>query len=676
MDIIESIKEHFSLDELLFVDFETYFIDKTRGGGKAYSLKGKSYWEYILDERFHATGFSCAFDDGAIFYPETPDAVESELEELVEEVRALRDSGKKVALVAQNMQFDGSVFAWRYGLTFDFYFDTKKLNQCLNVHDPADLASMAEQWFPDDPTMRKGDELTNADGVKLEDFTQELHDDLRGYGIQDCNLLRAIFLKQMEHGTPAGEVELMNITDRAFVWPQFKINKTLMREVVQDEEKKINQAVVDAIKFCHEEQIIEVSPATFSSNPKYAGLLERFGLEVPTKISPTTKKPTHALGKTDPDYIRLQIKHPELAPLYKARELVKSTIAKSRAAKMIRASVEFNKAGFTEADMPMFLSYYGAKNTGRWSGGEGLNQQNLQRGSKHRLALEAPSGYMIGVNDLSNIELRVNLWFCEQNDLLAKFISDPGFDMYSDLASDIYKKAINKKDNPNERQIGKAGSLGLGYAMSWYGFQQYLAGGPLGMEPMFVDDSFAQNVKISYDLKHQKIVEMWNIIKFEVLPVIANGGRYVFGRNGCAVAEKDKITLPSGRVLHYPNTRVQMSGDDRGYKSSYLCDSNIKNRFGQAVPRRIWHGLIIENIIQATARDVLGYQMIITERDIAQKEWGWVVGSVHDEILALLRETHADEGFELMQKNMQLLPVWGEGIPLASEGGYAREYSK
>lgn len=674
--VIAAVKEHFRLDLLIFLDFETFFADKNRIGNKTFKLgPARPQWKYFFDPLYHETGLGFGIDHGDIVYPKSAELVPEFIKSFARWVKQERKAGKRIGIVAHNTVFDASILSWLYDCQFDMYFDTQAIEVLVNTQKPKGLAASLERRFPADPDMRKTDELVQADGVALKDFTPELHDAIRGYCINDTAMMRSLFCQQLRDGMPWLELDLIHITHRAWIEPQFEIADNLLHEVVNDEKAATDKAIGDAIVHCHEQGIVEVSPKTFGSNPKYGGLLQKLGAELPQKRSPTTGEMTLALGKNDPGYVKMQIANPDHKPVYMAREKVKSTIASTRAKSMLECAHLFRNHTMAEQCMPFFLAYYGADNTGRWSGKEKLNQQNLQRKSKHRLALLAPDGSYIGVNDLSNIELRVNLWFCGQNDLLAEFEHDPDFDMYSALATDIYHKPVNKHDNKDERQVGKAGSLGLGYSMSWYGFQQYLAGGPLGMDPMFVSDSFAKNVKNSYDLKHPNIVAMWNEIKYSVLPVLADGGEHRFGRNDCCIARKDSIELPSGRILRYPNMRRKVTGDDRGFKEEYYCDSTTVVR-GVPLPRKIWHGLIIENVIQAIARDVLAYQMVITNDQLMRNGYGWVVGSVHDEILAILWEMTVGESFSIMQRCMAMMPDWAQGIPLASEGGYAREYSK
>lgn len=687
--LIEDIKQHFGLDLLLFLDFETFYKTKGTANDKSYSLKTMTYPDYILGERFQTTGLGYAFDMDEWTYVHRPEDVA----EAMMALRNMRSEGKRIAVVAHNTQFDASIMCWLFGVTFDYYFCTQLMASLRNPTQSAALFKQAEILFPDEPTMRKGKELANYDGVRYEDIPEhdqnpENPNTLASYCVQDNHLLREIFFEQMSRGFPAGELDLMHITLRGAIEPQFLMDREVLKEIVTVSQEQTAQHVCDAVRYCFDKGIDLLDAKSFSSDKQYAELLKELGITVPLKVHAKNFTMVPALGKNDPEYIKAQIANPDFAPVFKARQEVKSTIAETRAKRMLDISHQFTQFGFEKANMPFFLNYYGAKNTGRWSGGQKLNQQNLPRYNRdykglpviddkaHRLSMLAPEGFLVAVNDLSNIELRVNLWFCGQTDILENFRIDPDYDLYSALASEIYGYEVNKKTHKDERQVGKAGSLGLGYAMSWYGFQQYLAGGPLGMEPMFISDSFAKGVKLAYDLKHNAIAAMWVFLERNVLPVLANGGEISFGPNDCVRAVKDKIYLPSGRILHYPNTKCVGEETRYGFRTRYKCDSAKLDRFRKPIPRNLHKGLLIENIVQALARDVLAWQMLIVEKELQVNGWGWVAGSVHDEILAIIPEVFIEQGFGAMQVAMAKAPEWCSDLPLASEGGYAREYSK
>lgn len=698
------IKQAFNLDLLVFLDWETFYKSKANNGTKSFSLKSLTYPEYLMDEqfqtpkdpneeigamvdnyqrRFHGTGLGLVTDlDDHIVYGHGEDFYEQQMQK----IKDARASGLRVGLVAHNTVFDGAICHWLHGLKFDFYFDTMLMRKYLAAHKPASLGACAKDEWADDPTLRKGNDLVSVDGIKHAYITDEQHESLGKYCKQDVNLMRRLFLAYIPRIGLGESIELnaMHITLRGAIEPQFDIRNELLHEVIVEEDQLDAEAVVDAVRLCMDRGITGITPKTFGSNPQYEALLRQFELRVPKKISKKTGLLAPALGKGDPEYIRLQIDNPQYATIYKARARIKSTIGKSRAERMNGVSAAFREYGFTDACMPFFLNYYGAGQTGRWSGGQRLNQQNNTRGGKHRLSMLAPDGYVIGVCDLSNIELRVNMWFAGQTDVLEKMSStdhlggnDPDkYDYYCDVAGGIFGRKIVKSEDKNERQMGKAAGLGLGFAMGWFGFQQYLASGPMGMDPMFKDDPFCREVKNSYDTKHYAVKAMWHFLANSIMPVLVNGGELRFGPNDSFIARKDQIVLPSGRVLQYSNARYKGEETRGGVSMKVVFDSDKYDRWGTPALKYLWHGLLIENIAQATARDILAEQLVNVNTELEAKHLGWVMGSVHDEILAGLKEDRADDGFNVMAKHMAIAPAWAAGLPLANEGGYAKEYSK
>jgi len=88
--------------------------------------------------------------------------------------------------------------------------------------------------------------------------------------------------------------------------------------------------------------------------------------------------------------------------------------------------------------------------------------------------------------------------------------------------------------------------------------------------------------------------------------------------------------------------------------------------------KRLYGGICDENIVQALARIVVFDQML----EIDALDGIHVVSSTHDEVIALVREEEADAAQTEMEQIMSVTPGWCPGLPLAAEGGYAREYSK
>ena len=201
------------------------------------------------------------------------------------------------------------------------------------------------------------------------------------------------------------------------------------------------------------------------SNDKFATRLEAYGVVPPMKESKATGKQTYAFAKSDKAFTDL-LNHdvPEVQALVAARLGVKTTIAETRAMKF----VEMAERGA----LPVYLNFWGAKTTGRYSGGNQVNWQNLPaRGISAGLrdALLAPEGYTVLVGDSSNIELRMVMALAGQWDVVDKLAN--GVDLYCDFASKLFGRTITKADKA-ERFLGKTAMLGLQYGAGAPRFQE------------------------------------------------------------------------------------------------------------------------------------------------------------------------------------------------------------
>ena len=96
------------------------------------------------------------------------------------------------------------------------------------------------------------------------------------------------------------------------------------------------------------------------------------------------------------------------------------------------------------------------------------------------------------------------------------------------------------------------------------------------------------------------------------------------------------------------------------------------DRFTQQWNRITAHGgLITENIVQATARDLLAHGMMLYDRG-----GGHIVAHVHDEIIAEEREVAAEGMLDFLKQCMTTRPSWLPDIWLGSEGWIGKRYRK
>ena len=90
--------------------------------------------------------------------------------------------------------------------------------------------------------------------------------------------------------------------------------------------------------------------------------------------------------------------------------------------------------------------------------------------------------------------------------------------------------------------------------------------------------------------------------------------------------------------------------------------------FRSAKPTKLYAGKITNNIVQGTARIVMTDGMLRVNKKYP------VVGTVHDELIAVAPVEEARDGLEWVLQQMTLEPKYMPGIPLAADGGHHRRY--
>jgi len=597
------------------LDFETYYAPK-------YSLTKLTTMDYVRHELFKVQGVGIKIDDGETEYYD-----EHEAEAAVNEI-----DWSNATLVCQNTPFDGYILTRHYELVPQYYMDTAAMSRALAPKQSASLKDIAIRMFPDDESMRKGDELASTKGIY--DLGPELSESLGKYCIQDTDLTYAICEKQRVL-MPQKELDLIDMTVRMFCEPKMIADLDLLHKF-RDETVAASLAVVEAGG---------VDRKVLSSNKQFSEYIQQvLGLVTPVKESPTTKLMIPALGKSDKAFTQMQKMYPEHKHIWDARLAAKSRINETKAQRFIDATHD-------DGTISAPLRYYAA-HTGRFGGTEKLNMQNMPRNSPLRLALTAPPGKLIFVADLSAIEARVLAWLADEEDLLQLFRE--GKDVYSDLAGSIYKREINKTDDPEERFVGKVAQLGLGFGMGGHRFQDTLESGAMG-PPMKFALNKAFEVVSTYRNTYPGIPMLWKKLELK----LANSINPAYEEDWHGLVFKDKkIHLPNGLALVYKNLRYE-NGD-----MVYDQRNTIKT----------WGGSLSENVVQALARLVITDAMLRIQADETLD--ADVVLTVHDEIILLGSDEDPDATMKALISHMCIPPEWAKDLPLDAEGGYDTRYSK
>lgn len=186
-----------------------------------------------------------------------------------------------------------------------------------------------------------------------------------------------------------------------------------------------------------------------------------------------------------------------------------------------------------------------------------------------------------------------------------------------------------------------------------------------------ITEAFAKKAVKDYRSKHRKIVQFWYDVERCAIAAVRekrSEQNAVVLRN-LKFYIKDQwfcIELPSGRCLRYYRPKV-VPVEKFGEPALQL---QFKTEFrGRLVSESTYGGKLVENIVQATARDLLVNGMFCAE------EAGYpVYGTVHDEII-----TETDPGFGSVKELEHIvcaLPWWGVGLPVAAEGFESYRYRK
>lgn len=610
--------------KVITLDFETYYDTH-------YSLRKIPPIQYVRDERFHIHGCAIKHDKQKSIWV-TGDALTEYFANI---------DWSRVRAVAHNMLFDGLILAEIFGIYPKRLTCTIGLARALLPPlDSYELKSLVRLLG----LGAKGVELENSKGKRH--LTAEEEAELADYSINDNDLAAGID-QLLYPELPPDEQELLSITLRMGTAATFDVDIPLAEEGLRAELEERDRLIAESGLTLKQLR----SPKLFPAH------VESLGITPPTKLN-RKGKIAFAFAKDDLGFHQLRADYPEHEHIWKAKVAAMSTTSISRAERFVNIGTTGNHK------MPMPYNYCGA-HTFRWSGAGSINVQNLRRiiidkatkkiiQGHQRLCLLAPSGQRVVVSDSSQIELRFNMWFCGQEDVLAVLRANG--DVYSHTASTHFGFAVTKDTHPVERAFGKLLDLGLGYGMGAVKFRISCAVGFMGTAPVHMTLEEAYNTVNKYRATHAAVSGMWKWLSDVIIPAMSSKTCHI--KYKCVVFEHESVLLPNGMRLQYPGLAVNDSGD-----WTYMVGGHIAKLYG---------GLLLENIIQALARIPIGEQLLTVDAhdDVH------AVGITHDEIIAVSPAERADEVLTYVLGVMSQTPVWAPGLPLAAEGGHDIRYSK
>jgi len=615
----------------IYLDFETYY-------SKEYSLRKMTPVEYILHPEYATIGCAVIEDDDDPFWLEG-DGISHYLRKL---------DVSKCRVVSHNALFDMSILAYRYQLYPRLSVDTMSMARALLSHILPGGSVSLEKVGQTLGVGEKGTALQSVLGMSLDEIKQAgRYKALVEYALNDVQMCRGIY-KKLVKDFPPEQFIINDMLIRMVTQPQFVINLDKLHAHLSSLVAQ-KQNLLDRIG---------VDKEDLMSNDKFALALQALGVEPVKKISVRTGEETWAFAKTDAFMSDLEFhENQDVQALVAARLGHKSTLEETRTQRFIDiANVTWDG---THSWMPIPLQFSGA-HTHRFSGGWRINPQNLpSRGvTLLRESLEAPPGYVVVTCDASQIEARLTAFLCEQTNLLKQF--EKGEDVYSVFASDIYETKVTKQDK-EKRFLGKTSVLGLGFGMGHKKFFQTvrIQAAAQGLDLQF-DENEAKRVVNLYRNKHAKIYETWSSLNDAINDMMTG---HTDGRTlGPCVFEKGAIRLPSGLRLFYHDIKW-----DSEFKTwSFTYGGKRKHIYG---------GKILENIVQAL--DIICVMSAALRIKKRTAQFGYnLAHQVHDEIVYVVREEHADEIKQILLEEMARRPEWGVNLPLAAEAGIGQNYAQ
>ena len=619
--------------DLITLDFETYYAQD-------YSLTKLTTEEYIRDKRFEVIGVGVKVGEGKTeWFSGSHIEIQKYLSTL-----PWNDS----ALLCHNTMFDGAILAWRFGIKPSLYLDTLCMGRAVHGVDVGgSLASLVERY----KLGEKGKEVIEAKGKQITGFTSLELERYGEYCKNDVELTFKLF-QVLSSAFPKEELQLIDLTLRMFIHPVLEVDDALLVQRL-DELKHEKLQLLGTLKEKLECENEEAVRKKLASNKQFAELLQTFNVPAPMKESKTTGKDTYALAKNDEGFIALtEHEDPFIQQLCAVRLGTKSTIEESRIERFIDVGSR------NKGRLPIPLKYYGA-HTGRWAGSDKVNFQNLpSRDAKKKTlknAVVAPEDYVVINCDSSQIEARVLAWLAGQDDVVEQFAK--GEDVYSIFATSVYERPISKKD-PIERFVGKTCILGLGYGTGALKLQHTLKTTPPGV---VIDETESKRIVDLYREKNAKIISLWKKAD-KAIGDMANWEDtkpYYLGKHRCLTVTKEGIKLPNGLYIRYPNLELNPEKANSGYI--------YQSRKG---PVSLWGGSVVENVVQALARIIVGQQMIkLTERYRP-------VLTVHDAAVCVVPEDEVDEACAWIVEVMSKPPEWAKGLPVACEAHYGQNYGE
>jgi DNA polymerase len=672
---------------ILYLDTETYSATDIRSAGS---------YKYMDDPAFEILLLPFAWDDGPVEVLDLTDP--NEREAMQDIISGLKDP--EVIKVAHNSAFERRAYhrAFKFYQPPEQWVDTMVL--CAMNGLPMSLESAGEALGLEEQKIKEGTALINyfckpckptiANGGRTRNLPHHAPDKwerFKEYAKRDVEVERTIYKMLQRFPVPDFERELW-ATDA-------RINE---RGVMVDME--LAEAAIAVDDAFTEEHTKEMRMLTGLDNPNSVAQLKDWLATVGIDCESLNKETVGDLKKTVTD--------PTTKRVLELRQLLgKTSTTKYKA--MTNAACEDNR-------VRGLLQYYGAGRTGRWAGRlvqvqnlpqnhiddigtvrELVRQRDLETlemcydnvpdvlSQLIRTAFIAKDGHTFLVADYSAIEARVIAYLAGEQwrmDVFAK-----GGDIYCSSASQMFKVPVEKHGiNGHLRQKGKVAELACGYGGGVAALKAF------GAEKMGLTEQEMQDIVTQWRLASPTIPRLWRRLEDAATAALENPGRrcavlrkyrdlerarqnealtggrgysqeFLAGGTVCTFwRDKDALRckLPSGRILTYWGARLDNDG-----KICFMGQNQTTRKWERT---DTWGGKLVENVVQAFARDCLAVAILRLE-----KAGFDICFHVHDEIVA---EAPIGSRWEDMAEIMGRPIEWAPGLLLRADGYDTKFYMK
>ena len=453
-----------------------------------------------------------------------------------------------------------------------------------------------------------------------------------------------------------------------YLWDEYHIDQQINDTGVALDMTLVREAIaMDGVS--GEELSTSIKSLTALENPNSVSQMKDWLSDNGLQTETLGKKTVVELLKTAPEHLR------EVLAL--RQQLAKSSVKKYQA---------MQNAVCSDGRARGMFQFYGANRTGRWAG-RLIQMQNLPQNHLSdleearslvrcgdfeavkmlyedvpdtlsqliRTAFVAPGDRKFIVADFSAIEARVIAWIAGED--WRQTVFSEGKDIYCASASQMFGVPVEKHGvNGHLRQKGKIAELALGYGGSVGALKA------MGAIEMGLTEDELQPLVSAWRDANPNIVDFWWAVDSAVKTAVQN--KTSTETHGIAFTYKSGmlfITLPSGRNLAYVKPKI---GTNKFGTSSVTYEGVGGTKKWERLES--YGPKFVENIVQATARDILCYAMK-TLRNTS------MVMHIHDEIVI---EADPRMSLEAVCEQMGRTPPWAEGLLLRADGYETKFYRK